>query len=168
MTEGSAVPVVAFVGRSGSGKTTLLLRIIDILTRRGIRVAVIKHSPIHHVETDVPGTDTYRFWQAGATHLGLVARDRVVHTQRVLSEPDLATVVGEVRGVDLILLEGYKQSAIEKVEVIRAARDPVPLEGLTSVVAYVTDVARLDADAPVFGLEEYDGVADFLVRRYLG
>lgn len=162
------IPVVALVGRSGSGKTTLLVALIAALSRRGVRVAAIKHSPLHHVESDVPGTDSYRYWEAGAAHVGLVATDRVVHTQRCQNEPDLAAVIADVVGVDLILLEGYKRSSVEKMELIRSACDPIPLEGLTCRVAYVTDVAMPAADCPVFGLDEVDRLANFLVRRYLG
>lgn len=168
MAEKNGTPIVAFVGRSGSGKTTLLVGLIGALARRGVRVAAIKHSPLHLAESDVPGTDSYRYWEAGAAHVSLVTRDRVVHTHRYQGEPDLATITGDVSDVDLILLEGYKRSSVEKVELIRVVCDPMPLEGLTDRVAYVTDAALPDARCPVFGLNELDRIADFLIRRYLG
>ena len=167
MVDRDAVPIVAFVGRSGSGKTTLLTGLVAALARRGVRVGVIKHSPGHHVMSDVPGTDSYRYWQTGAAHVGLVTGDRVVHTHRYQGEPDLAVVVADVNDVDLILLEGYKRSSVDKVELIRAACDPIPLDDLNERIAYVTDVTLPAAECPVFGLGELDRIADFLVRRYL-
>jgi molybdopterin-guanine dinucleotide biosynthesis protein MobB len=168
VAECDAVPVVAFVGRSGCGKTTLLTGLIGALARRGVHVGVIKHSPVHNVVSDLPGTDSYRFWEAGARHVGLVSANRVVHTHRYQREPDLAVALADVIDVDLILLEGYKRSSVDKVEVLRASCTPVPITGLVGRVAYVTDVELSTAECPVFGLGELDRIADFLVLRYLG
>lgn len=161
-------PVVAFVGRSGSGKTTLLARLIPALARRSVRVAVVKHSPVHDVESDAPGTDTHRFWEAGAEHVTLVSRDRVVHAHRYPREADLDAVLAGVRGVDLVLLEGYKRCLFEKIEVVRQAHDPRLLDGLKMRIACVTDVENVSVACPVFGLDDFEKIADFLVDRLGG
>ena len=156
--------VLGFVGRSGCGKTTLLTQLIPVLARRGISVAVVKHSPVHDVESDVAGSDTHRYWTVGARHVSLAARDRVVQTHRYEAEPDLETVLAGVYGVDLVLLEGYKRVDVDKIEVIRAACDPAPIAGLERRIACVTDVADLDLACPVFGLRDYVAIAGFVAR----
>jgi len=158
-------PVVAFVGRSGSGKTTLLLKLIPVLRARRIRVAMVKHSSHRGVETDVAGSDSRRFWDAGAGEVALVTPDRVAHTRRVASEPRLDEVLSVMGGADLVLLEGFKHSDVSKIEVVRTACTPAPLEGLRGRVACVTDVTDLGMDCPMFGLEDVEGVADFLMER---
>lgn len=165
--ESMEIPVVGFVGRSGCGKTTLLERLIPRLDAAGVRVAVVKHSPVHGVQTDMPGTDTYRYWEAGVQQVTLAARDRVVHTHRYATEPDLKTALAGVHDVDLILLEGYKRSSVPKVEVIRRANDPDPIGELTERIAVVTDVAELDVACPRFGLDEVDELACFLMDHAL-
>ena len=61
-----SVPVIfAISGEKNSGKTTLIEAVLPILTERGYRVAVIKHDG-HSFEPDVSGTDTRRFFDAGA------------------------------------------------------------------------------------------------------
>jgi molybdopterin-guanine dinucleotide biosynthesis adapter protein len=160
-------PLLAFVGRSGSGKTTLLTRLIPVLAESGVRVGVVKHSPVHLAETDVPGRDTYRLFAAGASHVSLVAQDRAVHTHRFDEEPPLELVLGEIFGVDLVLLEGYKRRDVDKVEVVRRACDPVPIEGLARRIACVTDVEGLMVPCPRFSLEDAVGLADF-VMGWLG
>jgi len=157
--------VVAFVGRSGSGKTTLLLQLIPVLRARQIRVAVVKHSTHRGIETDAPGSDSRRFWDAGVDEVALATPDRVAYTRRVASEPRLDEVLSVVGGVDLVLLEGFKGSDVSKIEIIRTACTPVPLEGLRGRVACVTDVADLAIDCPVFRLEDVEGLADFLMER---
>jgi molybdopterin-guanine dinucleotide biosynthesis protein MobB len=161
-----SVAVVAFVGRSGSGKTTLIERLVPVLTQKGVRVAVVKHSPIHALETDSPGSDTHRFWMSGAQHVALVGRDRVVHTHRFEDEPALPVVLAGIHDVDLILLEGYKRSGAPKIEVIRRAHDPQPIEELRGRIAVVTDVEELGLAGPRFRLECVDELALFLIRTF--
>jgi molybdopterin-guanine dinucleotide biosynthesis protein MobB len=160
-----APAVVAFVGCSGSGKTTLLLKLIPALRGRQIGVAMVKHSSHRGIETDIAGSDSRRFWDAGVDEVVLVTPDRVAHTRRVESEPRLDEVLSVVGRVDLVLLEGFKCGDVSKIEVIRAACTCVPLEGLRGRVACITDVADLGIDCPVFGLEDVEGVADFLMER---
>jgi len=165
--EGPSIPVVAFVGRSGSGKTTLLAQVITELERLGVRVAAVKHVPQHDIVSDAVGSDTYRFWEAGAASVVLVGKDRVVKTRRHAEEPEVAALVADLDYVQLILLEGFKRSCYEKIEVVRAACDPVPLPGLDRRIAFVTDVPLPDPDCAVFGFGEVVKLVAFLMRRYL-
>lgn len=162
-----STPVVAFVGRSGSGKTTLLERLLPGLHARGVRVAVVKHAVRHAVASDVPGTDTHRFWEVGAAQVALVAQDRLVWTRRYEQDPGYGAALALVEDVDLVLLEGFKQSPFPKVEIVRRACDPELLPGLENVIAVVTDVPDLVLanDVALFGLGEPEAIAEFLVQR---
>ena len=57
--------VLAISGVKNSGKTTLITKLLPELKKRGLRVAVIKHDG-HDFEPDVPGTDSWKYAQAGA------------------------------------------------------------------------------------------------------
>jgi molybdopterin-guanine dinucleotide biosynthesis protein MobB len=116
----SSIPCLGFIGRSNSGKTTLLEKLLGELGRRGYRVAVVKHTLRPDVETDFPGKDTRRLWDAGAAHTVLATPDRIVHTRRYATPPTLAEALAVVHDVDLILIEGYKQGDFPKIEVVRA------------------------------------------------
>ena len=170
------IPAVAFVGRSGSGKTTLLERLLPLLNERGVRVAVVKHAVRHAVASDVPGTDTYRFWQVGAAQVALVAQDRLAWTRRYEREPRLDEVLAQIDDVDLILIEGYKHSPFPKIEVVRRACDPEPLTDIENVIGIATDVPNLlrladdpapgaGGDVARFGLDETERIVDFLIER---
>ena len=58
--------IFGLAGWSGSGKTTLLIRLIPVLTDRGISVSTIKHAH-HRFDIDTPGKDSYEHRRAGAT-----------------------------------------------------------------------------------------------------
>lgn len=57
--------IFAISGVKNSGKTTLITRLLPILSGQGLLVATIKHDG-HDFNADVPGTDTYRHFHAGA------------------------------------------------------------------------------------------------------
>lgn len=161
------LPMIAFVGRSNCGKTTLLEKLIPLLQGRGYRVGVVKHTAHVTVETDAPGTDTRRLWDSGVAHVTLAAGDRVVHTHRYDVPPALEAVLAGMHGVDIVLVEGYKGSALPKIEVVRAVRDPQCIPGLIGRIACVTDVADLACDGPRFGLEKVEALADFIERAVI-
>ncbi|MFP4343194.1 MAG: molybdopterin-guanine dinucleotide biosynthesis protein B [Anaerolineales bacterium] len=163
-----AVPLsLAFVGRSGSGKTTLLEKLVAELARRGVRVGVVKHTR-HHVESDEPGTDTRRLWEAGAVHTALVTPDRAVHAHRYAVPPSLPDILPAIRGVDVVLVEGFKGEEVPKVEVVRAACEPHLLPDLRGRVACVTDLPDLPWEGPLFAPEDVEGLAAFVVSLMTG
>ena len=59
-------PVVCIVGYSGSGKTTVTVGLVAALRQRGLNVGTIKHD-VHSFEMDLPGKDSWRHKQAGAS-----------------------------------------------------------------------------------------------------
>lgn len=162
MTSGTSLPLISFVGRSNSGKTTLLEKLIPVLMARGHRVAVAKHTHQKGVETDIEGKDTRRLWDIGAAHIAFVTPDRIVHTHRYAETPPLEAALVDIRDVDLIIVEGYKLGSYPKIEVVRAARHPVPIPDLENRVAFVTDMAELCCDTPCFGLEDIEPLTDFV------
>jgi molybdopterin-guanine dinucleotide biosynthesis protein MobB len=161
----SAIPVVSFVGRSNSGKTTLLEKLIVLLRQRGYRVGVVKHTVRADVETDLPGTDTRRLWEAGAEHVAFVTPDRIVHTRRYTAPPPLEAALADVGDVDLIFIEGFKYGAYPKIEVVRAARDPALIPDLEGRVACVTDVPDLRCGVPCFAFDDIVGLVDFVEEQ---
>jgi len=162
-------PVVAFVGRSGIGKTTLMVKVIAVLRARGIRLGSIKNS--HHITAtamDVEGKDSWRHKQAGAERTLLVGPEQL----QLVADHDASSSLAEMAarymdGMQLVLVEGFKNSPGDKIEVLRAARstDPLLCSG-DGLVALVSDVP-LDMGVPRFDLDEVERIADFLVQRYI-
>jgi molybdopterin-guanine dinucleotide biosynthesis protein B len=160
--------VVGFAGFSGSGKTTLVERLIPALKLRGLRVSVVKHAH-HKFDIDHPGKDTYRHREAGAFEV-VVASDQRLALMREFERPAQLTVhhlIAELyEGVDWVLVEGFKESNLQKIEVWRAASGkPALYPDDDFIVAIATDSPEQLPQAtlrPVLDLNDADAVAQWL------
>lgn len=161
-----SIPVVTFVGRSGAGKTTLLVKLIGELTRRGHRVATVKHHSHGGFEVDQPGKDSWRHARAGSQHVVIVAPDRVASYRGLERELPLEEIVASIERVDIILVEGYKQAALPTFEVVRA-ENGVELVGRTEHRFGVAADLPLNIGVPQFSLEDVEGIADLIEQRFL-
>lgn len=157
--------IFGIAGYSGSGKTTLLELLIPSLIARGLRVSVIKHAH-HGFDIDRPGKDSYRHRQAGASEVLLTcnARWALMHEVREESEPTLEQLVSHLSPCDLLLVEGFKEEPVPKLEVFRQASGTPPLyPGRADIVAVASDGA-LATDLPLLPLDDVDGIAAFIIR----
>jgi molybdopterin-guanine dinucleotide biosynthesis protein B len=160
------IPILALVGYSGSGKTTLVVKIIEELTRRGYRIATIKHAHAFSVERE--GTDTWRHRKAGALISIASTPGEVVIVRKVPPnmEPD-EIARAFIEGVDLILVEGYKRSRIPKIEVHRQeVGEGFFCLGDESLVAVASDT-EVAAGVPRFHLDDGQGITDLIEGRFL-
>ena len=72
-------------------------------------------------------------------------------------------------GLDLVLVEGYKTSDLDKIELHRSATNQ-PLLGRGSggddphLIAVASDTP-MDLDVPVLDLDDIPGIADFIEER---
>ena len=68
-------PVFGLCGWSGSGKTTLLVKLIAVLSDRGLTVSTVKHAH-HSFDIDRPGKDSHRHRMAGAQQVMVASGQR--------------------------------------------------------------------------------------------
>ena len=150
------------------GKTTLLEKLIPELTRRGLRVSLIKHSH-KDIEIDRPGKDSYRLREAGCSEVLLMGKSRwaLMHEQRNDTEPTFEYLLSRMQSCDLVLVEGFKQEAFPKLEVYRSVNDKAPLwwskEDIIGLATDVPTAAQHDHKTlPHFDLSDAQAVADFV------
>ncbi|WP_088159223.1 molybdopterin-guanine dinucleotide biosynthesis protein B [Achromobacter xylosoxidans] len=158
-------PVFGIAGRSGSGKTTLIEAMLPLLAARGLRVSVIKHSH-HDFQMEPPGKDSARFRQAGALEVMVASpfRYAIVHELRDAPEPTLEEQLARLSPADLVLVEGFKQAAIPRLEVYRPALGKPPLHAEDSSFLVVATDAPLDTGLPCLPVNEPAQIADFICR----
>lgn len=167
--------VVGFSGYSGSGKTTLVEQLIPALKKRGLRVSVVKHAH-HKFDIDHPGKDTFRHRQAGAFEVVVASSNRLA-LMREFEQPFALTVhqlLAELHeGVDWVLVEGFKDSDLPKIEIWRApsadyAGKPARYIDDVFIVAIATDAPDKLPEAtlrPVLDLNNADAIADYLISH---
>jgi molybdopterin-guanine dinucleotide biosynthesis adapter protein len=137
------VPVIGFAAYSGTGKTTLLTQLIPQLKQQGLRIGLIKHSH-HSFDIDHPGKDSYRLRAAGAATVMLVSRHRraIMTEFAKTQEPNLEDELAELNQnqLDLILVEGFKQTQFPKIELHRPVLNkPLIYPNDPSVIAVASD-----------------------------
>lgn len=167
--------VVGFAGFSGAGKTTLVEKLIPALKRRGLRVSVVKHAH-HRFDIDHPGKDSYRHREAGAFEVVIASAHRLA-LMREFEQPFEMTVhqlLAELSPVvDWVLVEGFRDSDLAKIEVWRAPSDsseghPVRYPDDGFIVAIATDAPPrlpLPTLRPVLDLADAEAIADYLLAN---
>jgi molybdopterin-guanine dinucleotide biosynthesis protein B len=156
--------IIGISGYSGSGKTTLIEKVIPQLVAHGLRVSLIKHAH-HQFDVDQPGKDSHRHREAGCGEV-LVSSSRrwaLMHELRGVPEPTLDELLQRFSPCDLVIVEGWKNEPIPKIEVHRsAAGNPLLHPNDSRVVAVATDVPLATA-LPQFALDDAVAVAQFIV-----
>lgn len=135
---------------SNSGKTTLITKLIPELAKHDIRISVIKHAH-HKFDIDHPGKDSYEIREAGAVQTLIASGKRwalMTEMQRTPKPPDEANLQELITRLDpdyadLILVEGFKNTDIPKIEVHR------PGLGLPLLCANDNSIIAVASDAPL-------------------
>lgn len=164
-----SVPCLSIVGRSNTGKTTIIERLIPILRKKGLKIAVIKHHP-HDFDIDIPGKDTYRYKQAGASASILASPGKVAVVEDTEGELALEEIITRyVRDVDILLIEGFKRAKIPKIEVFRKKDDGnIPVcAGDANLIAIITDES-VETSLPVFSRNDVQSIAEFIISYVTG
>lgn len=172
----AATPLVCFVGNKNSGKTTFIEKLVPILAGRGLKVAYIKHD-VHGFDIDHEGTDTWRIGRAGARVVKISSPEMMASVVRVDEEKSLDELRSDINGsVDLIIVEGYKRSGTDRIEVSRSGAGAASDAGCASsnalacreedLVAVISDRPDAAVSIPVFDIDDAEAVAGFLVERY--
>ena len=125
-------------GFSKTGKTTTVELLIRELRRRGYTVGTIKDIHYEDYRADVPGTDTFAHFQAGAygtvvfsDHKYMVVKKQPEEARAGQMTPEqLASWFPEA---DLILLEGFKDSRWPKAEILMEGEPSVSREPMALI-----------------------------------
>ena len=160
--------LLGFAGFSGSGKTTLLRQLVSLLTQQGWRIGLIKHTH-HDVEQDQPGKDSFELRHAGVTQCVLAGPKRTIvtfehaHSQDANLYESLACL--NLAELDLVLVEGFRHAAINKIEVHRPHyQKPLLYPQDPHILALATDDTSMTAPLPVLDLNDAPAIAAQIVQ----
>ena len=159
-------PVLCIVGFSGSGKTTVTVDLIAALRRRGLRVGTIKHD-VHGFDMDQPGKDSWRHKRAGAATTIVTSPKQIGMVMDVDHDHHPLELLPLLRGMDIVLVEGFKRAELPKVEVFRPENQKPPAcRGDRHLVAVVSR-SPLNWGVPRYLPDDAEGLCAFILERLL-
>ncbi len=169
-----SLPLVGFVAYSGTGKTTLLEKVIPELRALKLRVGIIKHAH-HDFDIDIPGKDSWRLRQAGASQVMVASRKRwalITEHETVHEEPNLQELLRhlDTRLLDLVVVEGFKHEAFAKIELRRSdlERPAIHCDD-PHVIAVAHDRPEsYPCPLPLLDLNQPQQIAQFIVTHLIG
>ncbi len=136
------------------------------LKRRNYTLATVKHHSHRGFEIDQAGKDSWRFAQAGSDQVIIASPDKIASYRSLQQELSLDEIAAGISGVDLILVEGYKQAGKPALEVVRAANSRELIATREQRIAVACDFP-LDLGVPRFDLDDVAGIADLIEQRFL-
>ena len=143
----------------------MLVRLIPALNRLGIEVATVKHT--HH--NPAVGDDDCRSLAAAGAVETLVASTRrfaLISEFHGRDEPPLEELITRFKGIDLLLIEGFKWASHPKLEVWDAGLGkPLLATSETSIVAVVSDLPVAEVPLPRFVRDDVEKIAQFISRQ---
>lgn len=166
-------PVIGFSAYSGTGKTTLLTQLIPLLKQRGLRLAIIKHAH-HDFDVDYPEKDSYKLRHAGAKQMLISSAKRFAlmtelgDDHKELSLSDLLDQIDHDQ-TDLILVEGFKREAFQKIELHRPKLGhPLLFQNDNNIIAVASDekVPSLPSSLTQLNLNNVPSIADFILKKF--
>jgi molybdopterin-guanine dinucleotide biosynthesis protein B len=160
-----SMPMLSFVGFSGSGKTTLVIKVIAEMIGHGFRVGTVKHD-VHGFEIDQPGKDSWRHKKAGASTTIITSPTQIGMAMDVDHDHQPMDLLPLMKGMDIVLVEGFKRSDLPKIEIYRSEiGKPPACRGDKNLLAVVSD-EPLDWGVPRFKTDDIDGLVNFILEQF--
>jgi molybdopterin-guanine dinucleotide biosynthesis protein B len=169
--------VIAVVGTKKSGKTTTIENLIRELTKRGYKIAAIKHVPEPDHTIDTPGKDTWRYAQAGAKTIVTAAAGEIATIERIpLETVKLDALIRKCIGSDVVFIEGLKKKVAKRKNIAKIVVSKTMDEAMNAVEVYKPILAfsgpystkNLNFEIPyVNALENSEELADIIETKLL-
>ena len=155
--------IISVTGRSGSGKTTLIEKLITYYKASGKKVSVIK-SMRHEFETDPEGKDTYRYRASGASASIITNGKKFAHISDIENDEDPLDLANMYFcDSDIVIIEGYKEGKIQKIEVIGDSEEAPLFNDDICIKIIVTD-KKPDTVLPVYRRDDIDGIVEAIEK----
>lgn len=164
--------VFGLYGWSGSGKTDLICRVISYLTKKGLIISTIKHTH-HNFKIDHEGKDSYQHRISGAREVLLGGKNNwaLIHNGSKDSNYKLNYLLKKVSNeTDLILVEGFKNEKIPKIEVYNSQLNK-NIIGLKNLEMKAVVYDKIDANIkkillPKFDFRNTKDISNFIVDYF--
>ena len=154
--------VIGIIGYKKSGKTTLTLKLSDELTKRGYKVAVVKHI---NEDLDLANSDTSKY-KKGLTQVAAITPKESVFFLK--NKKNLEEIIKYFE-VDIILIEGFKnEKTFPKIICLREENEKAELfDGLQLCTAgFVSKELNLKFhDFNILKDEDIKKIANIVIKK---
>lgn len=163
--------IVAVIGSKNSGKTATMEAIIKGLTRRGYKVAAVKHIPEKDFTVDEKGKDTWRIAESGAkTIVGIAPKEIFIIEKGDFYALSLEKILELCHRNDIVLVEGFrdllgKNKKIPKIVAIKSTEEALEaLKNFEPIIAFTgTHSIEVGLNVPyVDVLRDEDRIAEIV------
>ena len=149
--------VINIVGYSSNvGKTFLMESLIKELKNRGYSIATIKH--------DVHGFDIDK--KAGSETVVISSKNRFAMIKELHEEIELSDIIKMLMDKDIILVEGYKNSNLRKIEVYRDGVSDRIITQKEKLIAIASDThLDIDNNINVVNKDDVEKLVDLIEKE---
>ena len=113
--------VIGIIGYKKSGKTTLTLKLSDELTKRGYKIAVVKHI---NEDLDLANSDTSKYKEGLTQVAAITPKESVIFLK---NKKNLEEIIKYLEA-DIVLIEGFKkEKTFPKIVCLREESEKVEL-----------------------------------------
>ena len=149
--------VIAVVGSKGSGKTSVIEILVRELTKKGYKVATVKHIPEHNFTIDTEGKDTWRHAKAGANKIISVAPKEMAVIHKIETDKlSLEDILQHCEEADTVILEGFKSLVGANPEIFKIVTVKNSQEALEASKIFKSIIAISGAAANKLSKEDFD------------
>ncbi|MHB1697031.1 MAG: molybdopterin-guanine dinucleotide biosynthesis protein B [bacterium] len=163
--------IISFIAKSGTGKTTLIEKIIKILSEKGYKVSSIKHTD-HDFDADMPGKDSWRHKKAGTHSTMILSAGKLAFFTDVDSSFQISDIIPKYfNNSDIVIIEGFKDLKIKKIELLRKAINPDGLKPRycndPNLILICSDEFIENFKTPQININDSEKIADFIERNII-
>ncbi len=163
------LPVVFCVsGVKNSGKTGLIIKLINEFIKKDYKVGVIKHDghDFSLNSVDVENTDSFRFFDAGAKASSIYSATKYC-TYGYCDEADsFAKIIESYSNLDIIIIEGMKNSSYPKIEIIREGISKKPVCDENTLICIASDIDHIDTNVRVVNLNDIEKIVKIIEQKF--
>lgn len=157
--------VVNIIGeKSNVGKTLVMEGVIRELKKRGLSIATIKHD-VHGFDIDKEGKDTYRHREAGSETVIISSNKRMALIREVKEEVPLNELIKLAKDKDVILVEGYKNSNLRKLEIYRKDFSERIISSKEKLIAIISNEELFFEDIIVIKKNNFKEIVDLILKE---
>lgn len=162
--------VFCMCGIKNSGKTRMVLALLKAAKAKDYKCAVVKHDG-HDAFSDAPGTDTFLFSEAGALGTAVFSEKRFMlcAPETVSAQELIQELAARCPDLDFVIIEGLKDSALPKIEVLRRGASERPSCNQENLICLASDFAfdGEDCGVPTMDSSDAEGIFSFVEKYFL-